>query len=290
MSDFSRYNKVLSDKEQADMNRVQGSVMGNSSKASYPDPINGKYIAKVVRLEIVPKPETGVPCFYLRMKLIDGADPETKQFIEEWPGKNHPVVFRTLPIYGTKNDANCIGSVAGLASRMHEGTKIQFNGDYNQFARDIEALRGKIDDSFAYLIEYDKEDFNHIKIIQIMRNNSPDPNHTPSAPTQPVSPEGNPLPAGGVPQYPQAQPVPEAESLPFESHGRPPGETRSQNTQADMAPAIDAQPPFDKDGFIPMDGMPQFEQAPTSYPIPDSDTGSGWLDEFADEADELPFN
>lgn len=269
MSDFSRYNKVLSDKEQADMNRVQGSVMGSSPKASYPDPINGKYIAKVVRLEIVPKPGTGVPCFYLRMKLIDGADPETKQFIEEWPGKNHPVVFRTLPIYGTKNDANCIGSVAGLASRMHEGTKIQFSGDYNQFARDIEALRGKIDDSFAYLIEYNKEDFNHIRIIQIMRNNSPDPNHTPSAP---------------------AQPVPEAEPLPFDSDGCPPWETRPQNTQADIAPTIDTQLPFDSNGFIPMDGMPQFDQASTSYPDPDTGTESGWLDEFADEADELPFS
>lgn len=176
MSDFSKFNKPLTAQEQAAMNQVRNHIVGgNQKKAGYPEPVNGAYIAQVDRLEIAPKQDTGVPCFYLCMKLIDGAEPETIAFLKDWPGTGCPKIFRKLPLAGTKNDAKCIGSVTGLASRFHENTQIMFNGDYNQLASDITALRQKIDDSYAYLIEYDRQDFNHILIQEILRSNATEP-------------------------------------------------------------------------------------------------------------------
>lgn len=237
MNTFEAYNKVLSEKEQALINKTRASVVGGPKGSDYPEPIAGIYIAQIARLGIVPHKTKGVPCFDLIMNLIQGMDDDTKAFMANWPGKRFPKIFRKLPLVGTRNDESCIGSATGLASRLYEGTDIRFNGNFDELARDVAELAGKIDESFAYLIEYDPSDFNRIKVQEILRNN---------------------------PVQEQAAPVPETNNI----------------------------PQFDSKGYIPLDetGMPQAAQAHTSYPFPDSDAESEWLDSFTDEEYELPFN
>ena len=173
---FTNFNKKLTKEEQATINYTQNAIIdwNRNNKQSYPEPINGSYIVKISKLEIAigtNKQKANVPCFFLTVTLIDGADQKTKAFVKSWPGKNNPVIPTKLPLAGTKNDAKCIGSAIGLLSRLDEDTEIQFNGNFDQLAEDVNALRKKIGNSYTYLIEYDKEDFHHIRILEILGNN-----------------------------------------------------------------------------------------------------------------------
>lgn len=182
MTDFSKFNKTLTPQEEASMFKVRNSIIGggNQSKQNYPEPVSGTYIAQIDRLGIIPYKKTGVPCFDLRMNLIQGMDAETEKFLSNWPGRGNPKIFRTLPLVGTKNDGACIGSAVGMASKLHETIRIDYKNDFDILAADIENLRRKIDDTYAYLIAYDPSDFNRIMILEILRNNVDEPEAVPA--------------------------------------------------------------------------------------------------------------
>lgn len=177
MSDFSKFNKTLTAQEQSAMNKVRNNIIGGGSqnKPDYPEPVSGIYIAQIDHLGIVPHKKTGVPCFDLTMKLIQGMDEETETFLNNWPGRGTPKIFRKLPLVGTKNDGACIGSAIGMASRLHEDINIDYKNDFDMLAADIKNLRQMIDDTYAYLIAYDPSDFNRIIIQEILRSNADEP-------------------------------------------------------------------------------------------------------------------
>ena len=171
MYDFSSFNKNLTPSEQAVMDKTRQSIIngGTQNNFDYPEPIPGLYRAQLSDMYLAPNKKTQLPCFYLTFTLIAGFDEDTQRFIEEWPGKNYPKVFMKRPVCGTRNDGACLGSVTGLVSRLHETMTLSFNGDYNQLAEDIEAIKNLIDDTYAYRIEYTPNDFIKFRITEIER-------------------------------------------------------------------------------------------------------------------------
>ena len=258
MNTFSKFNKTLTEQQKTVISAIRNSTLCPNK---YPEPVNGIYYAKLDRLEVAPKKSTGFPCFYMTMKLTEGAEAETKAFMEKWPGTGNPKIFRTLSLYGTKDDAKCIGSAIGLASKLHEDTEILFSGDFDQLAADLEALRKKIDNSYAYLIEYSREDFNHIRILKILRSNVDEQELTqePAQQTAMSVTVSNPgYPQQAHPQqfnrYPQ-------QNYPQQSNGYP------QQNYPQQSNKYNGYPQFDGQGFLPMD-EPDAMQKPTSFPPP----------------------
>lgn len=269
MNTFSKFNKTLTEQQKTVISAIRNSTLCPNK---YPEPVNGIYYAKLDRLEVAPKKGTDFPCFYMTMKLIEGAEAETKAFMEKWPGTGNPKIFRTLSLYGTKDDAKCIGSAIGLASKLHEDTEILFSGDYDQLVADLETLRKKIDNSYAYLIEYSREDFNHIRILEILRNTI-DGQESTQEPAQqtaiPVTVSNPGCPQQGHPQ--------QTNGYPQQSNGYP------QQNYPQQSNEYNGYPQFDGQGFLPMD-EPGAMQKPTSFPYPPK------IGINLDDDEEFPFS
>ena len=192
MNDYSKYNKTFSAEEQANMDSVKNQIVGggSSKKYNYPEPVAGKYIATIDKMFL--REEKDRLVFRLTMQLLEGEDAETHKYMTSWPGKNHPRVPFARPVTGTKNDAVCLGSVVGLLNRFAETDGIECHGDYNQLAETIDTVFATVKDRYAYLIEYNPEQFYRISVLSILVPEDAEDNGT--APTEAVPQEDNEVP------------------------------------------------------------------------------------------------
>ena len=186
MNDFSKYNKTFSADEQAQVDSVKNQIVGggSSKRESYPEPVQGKYIATIDKMYL--REEKDRLVFRLTMQLLEGEDEDTRNYMASWPGKTHPRLPFARPITGTKNDSVCLGSVVGLLNRFAETDGIECHGDFNQLAETIDSVFATAKDRYAYLIEYNPEKFYRISVLSILAPEDAEDNGT--------------APAGAVPQ------------------------------------------------------------------------------------------
>lgn len=216
MSNFSQYNRTFSAEEQAKMASIKNHIVNGGSKEEYdyPDPVEGQYIATIDKMFL--REEKGRLVFRVTMQLLEGADENTEEFLASWPGKGNPKVPFARPVTGTKNDAVCLGSVVGLLNRFAETDEIEFDGDYGKLAQTIDNVFATAKDKYAYLIEYNPENFYRFSVLSILiedteGNEENEENGTASAEAVPQEEENAPKETTPLEQRPTTLP-PESET------------------------------------------------------------------------------
>ena len=190
---FSNYNRTFSAEEQAKMDSIKNQIVGNNSKREYdyPEPVEGKYIATINKMYL--REEKGRLVFRVTMDLLEGADENTSEFLDSWPGKNHPKVPFARPVTGTKNDPVCLGSVIGLLNRFAETDEIEYEGDYDKLAKTIDNVFATVKDKYAYLIDYRPEKFYRFSVLEILVAEDAEENGTASTEAVPQEEERLPV-------------------------------------------------------------------------------------------------
>lgn len=163
---FSNYNRTFSAEEQAKMDSIKNRIVGNGyKKCDYPEPVKGKYIALIDSMTL--REENGRLVFRLTMSLFMGGGENTQKYLASWPGNKFPKVHFARFVTGTKNDAVCLGSVVGLLNCFAGTDEIGFDGDYSKFAETIYNFFEAVKDEYAYLIEYNPEEFYRLSVLYI---------------------------------------------------------------------------------------------------------------------------
>jgi hypothetical protein len=158
MSNFNRYNKQMTDAEMTTMEVFKMKGRGEGRDFDYPEPVAGKYVATIDKMALVE--DRNQLKFKMTFKLLEGADADTQEYMESWPGKGNPKIPFSRPISNTRNDAACVGSVIGLVSKFCEEIPVTFNSNYDELADTIQKVfeesKAK---NFVYLISYNKDEF-----------------------------------------------------------------------------------------------------------------------------------
>lgn len=156
---FEKFDK------QINLNELKEQVANanNNNTTDYPEVPAGSYITKIERMELGTTKD-GRPMFKVQMRLIEGNDYETTEFLEKYT-KNKPCIFMNRVIFGTKNDGNMISSVIGWLKNLGCETPIVFEG-YEAFADLILDLAEECQ-NIELEVDYDPEAFNSITINEV---------------------------------------------------------------------------------------------------------------------------
>jgi hypothetical protein len=173
MSNFSKYNKTMTNAERTTMEVYNRKSRGESTTFEFPEPISGEYVAKIDKMYLTE--QGGQLKFKITFQLLEGADEETQAYMESWPGKGLPKIPFTRPVSGTNNDASCIGSVIGWVSKFSDNIPVKFTGDYDELSDTIDAVfeESKAKD-FAYLIQYNEGVFIRFTVLAILTSGEDD--------------------------------------------------------------------------------------------------------------------
>ena len=175
---FSNYNRTFSAEEQAKMDSIKNRIVGGGSQKEYdyPEPVKGQYIATIDKMFL--REEKNRLVFRVTMQLLEGVDENTQEFLASWPGKSNPKIPFARPVTGTKNDAVCLGSVVGLLNRFAETDEIEFDGNYDNLAETIDNVFATVKGKYAYLIEYNPEEFYRFSVLSILVEETEDAEET----------------------------------------------------------------------------------------------------------------
>ena len=113
----------------------------------------GKYEVALVSLEIKGTKKDNRPMLAASFKILSG----------EYKNQR---LFMNRVLYGTKNDGNMIKSAVGWLNTLESGVDVAFQ-DYKQFAELVMDVAEAIDGKIEFAVEYDPEQFNSIKIVEI---------------------------------------------------------------------------------------------------------------------------
>ena len=113
----------------------------------------GKYEVALVSLEIKGTKKDNRPMLAASFKILSG------EF------KNQRL-FMNRVIYGTKDDGRMIKSAVGWLNTLESGVDVAFH-DYKQFADFVLDVAEAIDGKLEYAVEYDDDQFNSIKIVEV---------------------------------------------------------------------------------------------------------------------------
>jgi hypothetical protein len=153
--DFSKFD------EQVDLNKLQKDAeeAAKNGMGEYPEIEDGTYTGKFEKLELG-ETKDGRPMFKAMFRITEGEHKKS-------------CLFMNRVIYGTKNDANMIASVSGFLYKLEaedeNGTPIDTSfHSYAQFADMILDVAEAIEDmGLEYEIEYKKDAFNNISIVEV---------------------------------------------------------------------------------------------------------------------------
>lgn len=153
--DFSKFDEQVNlDQLKADAAEAAKNGMGD-----YPEIEDGTYVGRFEKLELG-ETKDGRPMFKAMFRITEGEHAKS-------------CLFMNRVIYGTKNDANMIGSVCGFLNNLdacnEEGIPIDTSFEsYSQFNDLIMDVAEAIDDmGLEYEIEYVKDAFNNISIKEV---------------------------------------------------------------------------------------------------------------------------
>ena len=147
--DFDKINRSV------DLEGLRKDVENASENGTgdFPTIPAGKYEVALVSLEIKGTKKDNRPMLAASFKILSG----------EYKNQR---LFMNRVIYGTKNDGNMIKSAVGWLNSMESGVDVAFQ-DYKQFAELVMDVAEAIDGKIEFAVEYDPEQFNSIKIVEI---------------------------------------------------------------------------------------------------------------------------
>lgn len=147
--DFDKINRSV------DLEGLRKDVENASANGTggFPTVPAGKYEVALVSMEIKGIKKDNRPMLAASFKILSG----------EYKNQR---LFMNRVIYGTKNDGNMIKSAVGWLNSMESGVDVAFQ-DYKQFAELVMDVAEAIDGKIEFAVEYDPEQFNSIKIVEI---------------------------------------------------------------------------------------------------------------------------
>lgn len=147
--DFDKINRSV------DLEGLRKDVENASANGTgdFPTVPAGKYEVALVSMEIKGTKKDNRPMLAASFKILSG----------EYKNQR---LFMNRVIYGTKNDGNMIKSAVGWLNSMESGVDVAFQ-DYKQFAELVMDVAEAIDGKIEFAVEYDPEQFNSIKIVEI---------------------------------------------------------------------------------------------------------------------------
>ena len=114
----------------------------------------GKYEVRLESMEIKgTKADPNRPMLAVSFKILTG----------EYKNQR---LFMNRVLYGTKNDGNMIKSAVGWLDTLESGVAVSFEG-YKQFNQLVMDVAEAIDGALEYAVEYDPDQFNSIKIVEV---------------------------------------------------------------------------------------------------------------------------
>lgn len=147
--DFDKINKSV------DLEGLRKDVENASENGTgdFPTIPAGKYEVALVSLEIKGTKKDNRPMLAASFKILSG----------EYKNQR---LFMNRVIYGTKDDGRMIKSAVGWLNTLESGVDVAFH-DYKQFADLVLDVAEAIDGKLEYAVEYDDDQFNSIKIVEI---------------------------------------------------------------------------------------------------------------------------
>ena len=147
--DFDKINRSV------DLEGLRKDVENASENGTgdFPTIPAGKYEVALVSLEIKGTKKDNRPMLAASFKILSG----------EYKNQR---LFMNRVIYGTKNDGNMIKSAVGWLNTLESGVDVAFH-DYKQFADFVLDVAEAIDGKLEYAVEYDDDQFNSIKIVEV---------------------------------------------------------------------------------------------------------------------------
>lgn len=147
--DFDKINRSV------DLEGLRKDVENASANGTgdFPTVPAGKYEVALVSLEIKGTKKDNRPMLAASFKILSGEYKKQR-------------LFMNRVIYGTKDDGRMIKSAVGWLNSMESGVDVAFQ-DYKQFAELVMDVAEAIDGKIEFAVEYDPEQFNSIKIVEI---------------------------------------------------------------------------------------------------------------------------
>ena len=114
----------------------------------------GKYEVALVSLEIKgTKKDPNRPMLAASFKILSGEYKNQRLFLNR-------------VLMGTKDDGRMIKSAVGWLNTLESGVAVSFEG-YKQFNQTVLDVAEAIDGKIEYAVEYDPDQFNSIKIVEV---------------------------------------------------------------------------------------------------------------------------
>ena len=147
--DFDKINRSV------DLEGLRKDVENASENGTgdFPTVPAGKYEVALVSLEIKGTKKDNRPMLAASFKILSG----------EYKNQR---LFMNRVIYGTKDDGRMIKSAVGWLNTLDSGVDVAFQ-DYKQFADLVMDVAEAIDGKIEYAVEYDPDQFNSIKIVEV---------------------------------------------------------------------------------------------------------------------------
>ena len=147
--DFDKINRSV------DLEGLRKDVENASENGTgdFPTIPAGKYEVALVSLEIKGTKKDNRPMLAASFKILSG----------EYKNQR---LFMNRVIYGTKDDGRMIKSAVGWLNTLESGVDVAFH-DYKQFADFVLDVAEAIDGKLEYAVEYDDDQFNSIKIVEV---------------------------------------------------------------------------------------------------------------------------
>ena len=147
--DFDKINRSV------DLEGLRKDVENASANGTgdFPTVPAGKYEVALVSLEIKGTKKDNRPMLAASFKILSG----------EYKNQR---LFMNRVIYGTKDDGRMIKSAVGWLNTLESGVDVAFH-DYKQFADFVLDVAEAIDGKLEYAVEYDDDQFNSIKIVEV---------------------------------------------------------------------------------------------------------------------------
>lgn len=155
---FDEFDKAMG----ADFNDKVKEAAANS----YEEVPKGTYEAKLEKLELGMTKDGKRPMFKVQLRLVSGVGAKEMDFMKKFT-KKKPCIFMNRVVFGTKNDANMIGSVVAWLNKLvaDEEHPVVFTS-YSDLAEEI--LDIAEDFAEARLeVDYDPNSFNSISIKNV---------------------------------------------------------------------------------------------------------------------------
>lgn len=147
--DFSKFDEQVN----LDQLKADAAEAAKNGVGDYPEVPDGTYVVAIESMELG-ETKDHRPMFKAMFRILEGD--HKKQCL-----------FMNRVVYGTKNDANMIGSVVGFLEKLESEVQPIVFESYSQFADLILDIMEDIDGVLEYEVDYKKDAFNNVSINEV---------------------------------------------------------------------------------------------------------------------------